>query len=216
MKKIVQILLLAFSMLGIAQSSMQYNGETINKLDENGNKIGVWKLYNNYNDISRLIRIDFDNDGKISYYKNSDLIATCTKKNNIEIYKDSEIIKAKYFYRPHNSQTLVSENGKELESSIIKYYSAVAETHPIFYPNTNAFYEFIKTNSKKINQSGKAKVKFTIDVNGFIKNIEIMETTNPAINDEVKRIISIVPRWQPGFQGGNFVNVTYAITISVN
>lgn len=211
MKRILFAFLLLFSASIFAQSIINYKDENINRIDEAGNKTGLWKIYNDHDNV--LITIDYDNGGKISFYKDSKLVATYDKEV-LEIYKDSKTIKTKFFYKEDKSSILVDENGKELDSQIKKYYAQVAESRPMFYGGNEKLYAFIGSNFKKNKKDeGTIKVKFVIDPNGYTKDITILESTNPALNDEAIRVIKILPRWQPGFQRTRFVNVMYTIPI---
>lgn len=203
--------LLLLEVTVVAQNSITYKGETINRLDTEGNKTGLWKIYNERNNV--LITVDFDNGGKINFYKDAVLIATYDK-TVLEIYKDSKTIKAKFFYKEDKSQTLVDENGKELDSASIKYYAQAAESYPMFYGGSEQLYAFIGENfNKKKKDRGTIKVKFVIDPNGFAKDITVVDSTIPELNDEAIRVVSMLPRWQPGFQRLKFVNVAYTVPI---
>ena len=45
LKKIYFIILTLLTLSSFAQNVIEYKGEQINQLDENGNQTGVWKLY---------------------------------------------------------------------------------------------------------------------------------------------------------------------------
>lgn len=212
MKKLLFLLLLSSASL-VAQSTINYKGENINSLDAQGNKVGLWKVYSDHNNV--LITIDYANGGKINFYKDSTLIATYHKEN-LEIYKDSKTIKAKFFEKENKTQTLVGEDGKELDPEIIKYYSQAAESYPMFYGGKDKLFAYIGSNFKKSKKDeGKIKVKFVIDPNGYVKDITIAESTIPELNDEAIRVIKTLPRWQPGFQRARFVNVSYTVPIVI-
>jgi hypothetical protein len=214
MKLIFQFLINLIAISSIAQSSINYKGEDMNQLDASGDKVGMWKLFDEKNDIKITIDYSKYENPKIGFYKNEKLIATYDKINKLEIYKDAKIIKAKYFYRENGAQTLVDKTGKELDSETIKFYAQAAQVDAMFYGGIKQLYEFIGNNFNSNGQKGK--VQFIIDNNGFTNNIEIVESSNPKLNDEAKRVISISPRWQPGHQGGDFVRTPYLIPININ
>lgn len=205
-------MVLLFTIASVAQNSITYKNEIINALDQNVNKVGLWKLYNDAENV--LITVDF-NKAKTSFYKDSKLIATYSKANHLEIYKDSKTINATYAYKADNSQTLLTESGKELDTETVKYYAQASEVYPIFYGGMSELYAFIGNNFQSNGQKGMVKVKFVIDKNGYTKDIEVVTSTNVLLDEEAKRIVSIFPRWQPGFQGGDFVNVSYIVPFNI-
>jgi TonB family protein len=50
-------------------------------------------------------------------------------------------------------------------------------------------------------------VRFTVNSKGKVQDITIINPTNPLLDNEVKRVISIMPDWKPGKQGGKPVDV---------
>lgn len=178
MKKIYLILILLYSLTSCAQNAIQYNDETINALDENNNQIGVWKMFDEKNNI--LITCEF-NDGELisdtKFYKDSKLIASFNNHDKLEIYKDSKTIVCNYFRKSDNSQTLIDSNGKELDAEILKYYCQSAQVMPMFYGGANKLYEFIGSNFNSNGKKGKVKVQFYIDTKGYATQIEIKESS---------------------------------------
>lgn len=59
---------------------------------------------------------------------------------------------------------------------------------------------------------GRVSVMFTIDAEGYITDIR-QKGPDPILEEEVRRIISKLPRMQPGLQGEEAVNVPFAIPI---
>ena len=217
MKKTYLILILLYSLTSIAQNAIQYNNETINALDENDNKIGIWKMYDEKNNV--LITCEFKDGNLVSdtkFYKDSKLIASFNNQDKLEIYKDSKTIVCNYFRKADNSQTLIDSNGKEIDSEIIKYYGQSAQVMPMYYGGANKLYEFIGNNFNSNGKKGKVKVQFYIDSKGYATQIEIKESTNPELDSEAKRVVSLLPRWQPAHQGGTFVRCPYIVPITIN
>lgn len=208
---------LIFSIFSIAQNTIEYNGEKINSLDENNNQTGIWKMFDEDNNV--LISCEFKEGQLISdtkFYKNSTLIASYNNYNKLEIYKDSKTIVCNYYRKDDNSQTLINTNGEELNSEIIRYYAQAAQVMPMYYGGVSKLYEFIGKNFNSNGNKGKVKVQFYIDSKGFTTQIEIKESSNPKLNDEAIRIIGLLPRWQPAHQGGKFVKCPYIIPITIN
>lgn len=219
-KKTKYILIVLFCISTYSQNKISYKGEEINALDENNQQTGIWKLYDDEKNI--LIVIEFKNGEVITdakYYKDLKLIAAITYNDQLEIYKDSDTIKAKFFRKVDNSQTLVDQNGKELDMETLRYFYLSGQVMAFYYGGNSQMYEFIGNNvdyNTIKNNKGKVKVKFSINAKGQTCNIEIAESTNPELNEEAKRVISILPRWQPGHQGGAFVKCQYEVPITIN
>lgn len=212
------IVILSYSINIMAQKIIDYKGKKINELDNNNNKTGVWKLFDEQKKI--LITSSFVDDNFVSdtnFYKDSILIASYNNKDKLKIFKDSEIIICNFFRKEDKSQTLIDLNGKEIDNDILKfYYLNVGEVMPMFYGGKSKLYEFISNNFNSKGNRGKLKIEFYVDTKGFTTQIKVVESTNEKLNDEAIRIISILPRWQPGFQGGEFVNVFYRLPITIN
>ena len=217
MKKTYLILLLISSLTSFAQNTIKYNNETINALDENDNKTGIWKMYDEKNNV--LITCEFKDGNLISdtkFYKDSKLIASYNNQDKLEIYKDSKTIVCNYSRRADNSQTLIDSNGQEIDLETIKYYGQAAQVMPMYYGGANKLYEFIGNNFNSNSKKGKVKVQFYIDTKGYATQIEIKQSTNPELNSEAKRVVRLLPRCQPAHQGGTFVRCPYVIPITIN
>ncbi|MNQ57923.1 Gram-negative bacterial tonB protein [compost metagenome] len=217
MKKAYIILVLIYSLTSFAQKAIEYKNETINALDENNNQTGIWKVYDEENNV--LISCEFK-EGKLvsdtKFYKDDKLIASYNNQDKLEIFKDSKTIVCNFFRKEDNSQTLIDPDGNELDTETIKYYYQSAEVMPMYYGGIRKLYEFIGINIDGKGKTGKVKVQFQIDSKGYATEIEIKESTNPKLDNEAKRIISLLPRWQPAHQGGTFVKCSYTIPITIN
>ncbi len=62
--------------------------------------------------------------------------------------------------------------------------------------------------------TGKVYVSFIVNEDGSVDNIEILRGVEPAINTEAIRVISLMPKWIPGMQGGKNVKVKYTLPIN--
>lgn len=218
MKKIFLITFLTYSIFSFTQNIIEYNGEKINELDENNNQTGIWKLFDEEKKV--LIICEFKNGEFISntnFYKDLKLIASYNNVDKLEIYKDSTTTICNFHRREDGVTTLIDENGKQIDSEIIKYYTFnVGQVMPIFYGGVNKLYQFIGNNFNSHGNKGRVVVEFKIDSKGFTTEIEIKSTTNEKLNEEAIRVISILPRFQPAYQRGRFVKFPYSIPININ
>ena len=60
---------------------------------------------------------------------------------------------------------------------------------------------------------GTVFVKFVVDTDGGISNVEVMRGVDPSLNDEAMRVIRNAPEWEPGKQRGQPVRVQFTIPI---
>lgn len=217
MKHVLLLFFIFLSLTSVAQDLIEYNGEKINALDENARHTGIWKLYDEANGI--VVTMEFKEGKRIAgpmYYKDSVLIAGI-KDGRIEVYKDGKTIEGYVVRKPDSSEILVDGEGNEFDREILDYISV--QIMPFFYGGTTELFNFIRNNiDQKLakNNKGKVKVQFVIDTVGHTSQIEVIDSTNPELNEEAKRIIGILPRWQPGLQNGALVRTPYIIPLNFN
>lgn len=63
---------------------------------------------------------------------------------------------------------------------------------------------------------GRVVVKFVIEKDGKLTNIEFLQSPDPIFNDEVIRVLKMSPKWTPGYQGDKPVRVSYVFPIILN
>lgn len=214
------IVFLSINACLFGQNQIEYKGEIINGLDEQGQQTGIWKVYNDKENV--VITTTFDKGVRITdtkYYKDNKLFAASKFNDQIEIYKGKKTIKAKFFRKEDGNQTIVDQNGKELNDEILSYFYSIAEAPSLYYGGSTALNNFI---SKNINtnatnkNSGKINIEFVVDTKGQVDEVNVTESSNPKLNEEAIRIVKSFPRWQPGHQAGAFVKTRYAIPITIN
>lgn len=101
----------------------------------------------------------------------------------------------------------------------------VVENMPEFktekYPEggTKSFAQFVKDNLKYPEEAkmkgleGTVYVKFTVTKDGYLSDIEVIRGVHPSLNQEAFRIISSSPKWIPGTQRDQAVNVSYTFPV---
>lgn len=60
---------------------------------------------------------------------------------------------------------------------------------------------------------GTVFVKFVVDEDGSISNVEVLRGVDPALDEEAVRAIRNAPEWEPGKQRGKPVRVQFTIPI---
>ena len=62
-------------------------------------------------------------------------------------------------------------------------------------------------------KKGKVIVEFTIDMNGYVINPRVKQEAHKLLNKEALRVVSLLPRFQPGFQRGRFVKTKFSLPV---
>ena len=99
----------------------------------------------------------------------------------------------------------------------------IVEDMPIFphdsLESMDAFRNYVMYNlsypeeAAKKGINGKVFVQFVVDKNGDVKNVEIEKGADPLLNAEAIRVVKSSPRWIPGKQRGQVVNVAFTFPI---
>jgi TonB family protein len=95
----------------------------------------------------------------------------------------------------------------------------VVEEMPKFPGGKDAMAEWINSHLKypaeavKAKISGKVYVNFMVSKTGKVKNVVVSKSVSPLLNDEAIRVISSMPDWKPGTQGGKSVEVQIKVPV---
>lgn len=91
---------------------------------------------------------------------------------------------------------------------------------PQFPGGEAGLYKFIESNTRypylllKIDMEGDLDIKFNIDKNGVVQDVEITRGFDPVADDEVIRMVKTMPRWIPATDSGQPVKMEQKLTIS--
>ena len=95
----------------------------------------------------------------------------------------------------------------------------VVEQMPEFPGGNGALMEYLSKNIKypkaahENKTQGRVIVQFVVARDGSIKDPGIVRSVSPELDEEAKRVISLMPKWKPGMQRGKTVNVKYTIPV---
>jgi TonB family protein len=112
------------------------------------------------------------------------------------------------------------KNGVIEVTSKKKDVYVMVEEMPQFPGGEPAMMSWISSNIKypvdaaKKNITGEVLVNFVVSNNGKIKNVKVEKSVNPLLDAEAIRVISSMPDWKPGTQGGKSVEVNMMVPIS--
>jgi len=100
-----------------------------------------------------------------------------------------------------------------------KVYDKVSEM-PEFPGGEAALMKFLAKNvtypaaAKQNNVAGKVYVQFIVDHSGIVRNAKVLKGLGSGCDEEVIRVINMMPVWTPGKQDGAAVNVNYVLPVS--
>jgi protein TonB len=93
------------------------------------------------------------------------------------------------------------------------------EEDPQFPGGDAALLKFIATNTVYPDEAltnnieGRVILKFVVTPDGSVGKIEILKGVDPALDREASRVVSILPKFKPGKQGGTPVPVWYTVPV---
>jgi protein TonB len=96
----------------------------------------------------------------------------------------------------------------------------VVEQMPEFPGGFEEMYKFLSNNIKypqsciDNNVQGKSYIKFTIEKDGSISNMEVVKSSHSLLDKEAIRVIGKMPNWKPGRQLNKVVRVNYTLPIN--
>lgn len=97
---------------------------------------------------------------------------------------------------------------------------SIVETMPEYPGGANEMNRFISKNihyprsAAENNIQGRVVVQFTVDTSGMVCKTRIIKSLPLGPDEEVLRIMSLMPRWKPATQNGKPVNVVYNLPIT--
>ena len=96
----------------------------------------------------------------------------------------------------------------------------VVEEMPKFPGGDEALMKFLMDNVKypkeaeEAGKTGRVVVQFVVNKDGSVKNAKVVRSVDKALDAEALRVVNAMPKWQPGKQRGQDVNVRYTMPVS--
>lgn len=94
------------------------------------------------------------------------------------------------------------------------------EKRPEFPGGVQALYKFLSSNlkypsdAKKEGVQGRVICQFTVNKDGSVTDICVLRSVYPSLDREAVRVISIMPKWEPGEQRGKKVKCKFKLPIT--
>lgn len=111
----------------------------------------------------------------------------------------------------------VAEPEPEVEEEPQVFF--IVENMPEFPGGELALRKFIAENvrypemAKENDIQGTVYVRFVVDTDGSVKNVEVIRGVDPLLDKEAIRVIQSLPKWKPGKQRGKAVKVSHSVPI---
>lgn len=125
------------------------------------------------------------------------------KKGDNDIYSKKE---------QNEKESKSKEEQNESESNKI-FNGDDVDQQPSFPGGTNALNTFIASNLKypvwaqEKGIQGRVVVKFIVEKDGSISNVEVDRSVSPSLDNEAMRVVKAMPKWIPGQINGKAVKV---------
>ena len=95
----------------------------------------------------------------------------------------------------------------------------VAEVMPKFPGGIPGLMQYLARNIKyptiaqKNKEQGRVILQMIVGKDGSISNIKVLRSISPLLDAEAIRVVSTMPKWEPGQQGGQAIAVEYTLPI---
>lgn len=117
------------------------------------------------------------------------------------------------------------KKGKEMTETPIKSVPdsvvfQVVEEMPDFPGGVQALMDYLSKNVRypaeahAIGAQGRVIVSFVVKKDGSISDTKVERSVNPYLDKEAERVIAAMPKWKPGKQRGQAVNVKFTVPVS--
>ena len=129
--------------------------------------------------------------------------------------KDKYLTNYVYVFKKGDNDIYSKKEQNESESNKI-FNGDDVDQQPSFPGGTNALNTFIVSNLKysvfaqEKGIQGRVVVKFIVEKDGSISNVEVDRSVNPVLDNEAMRVVKAMPKWIPGQINGKAVKVKWS------
>lgn len=117
-------------------------------------------------------------------------------------------------------EVVIKEEVVEKPKEDIIYNTANVQQQPEFPGGDAAMYKWLGENiqypaaAAEEGVSGRVTVEFIVSKTGAIENVRVVRGRHPALDKEAIRVVSKMPKWNPGRNNGQAVKVTYILPVT--
>ena len=96
----------------------------------------------------------------------------------------------------------------------------VTDWMPSFPGGMGALMQYLKNSidypieALKENIGGRVVVAFIVEKDGSLSDVRIAKSVHPLLDAEAIRVVSSMPKWNPGLENGNPVRVKYVLPVT--
>lgn len=115
--------------------------------------------------------------------------------------------------------TFIANDIQRMTSTDDDVYEVV-EKMPAFPGGMAELMKYLRSNVRypveahKAGIQGRVVVSFIVNKDGTVKDAKIVRSVDKSIDAEALRVISAMPKWQPGYQDGKAVSVRYTVPVT--
>ena len=147
--------------------------------------------------------------------------ASISKNNSDQVVSSPPKVDKVKFVKPKGDDNLKSEktNNSSTKAAIKATASGevISETNAEFPGGIEQFYNYFGKEFKKpenINTKNlKLNLSFAVEKNGSVSYLQCVPAIDNAIEQEIIRVLSACPKWQPGESNGKKVKRQYSLPI---
>ena len=160
------------------------------------------------------INDDFFIDADTAKVKYKDAKPLVVKFNDLGI-KNKYLTNYVYVFKKGDNDIYSKKEQNESESNKI-FNGDDVDQQPSFPGGTNALNTFIVSNLKypvvaqENGIQGRVVVKFIVEKDGSISNVEVDRSVYPSLDNEAMRVVKAMPKWIPGQINGKAVKVKWS------
>ena len=96
----------------------------------------------------------------------------------------------------------------------------IVEQQPAFPGGVAEMYKYLSKNMKyppqasRANISGKVHLTFVVNTDGSIQDVQVVKGLGFGCDEEAKRVVQSMPKWNPGKQSGRPVRVKFNLPVT--
>lgn len=117
---------------------------------------------------------------------------------------------------PDASITIPETQAEEVDETV----HVIVERMPDFPGGMGALMNYFARNIRypvicaELNVQGKVYVGFVVDKDGSVTDVKVLRSPDANLSKEALRVVSLMPKWKPGKQGGKAVKVSYTVPVN--